>query len=67
MTHTFVQPSFESYYGPFERGGASTGQAPQALSGEARRAVREEVRHSLGDAGGPVEVEMEIRFASGLR
>ena len=64
VTHTFVLPSFESYYGPFERGGASTGQALQALSKEARRAVREEVRHSLGDAGGPVEVEMEIRFAS---
>jgi len=27
VTHTFVLPSFDAYYGPFERGGASTGQA----------------------------------------
>ena len=27
VRHTFVLPSFEAYYGPFERGGASTGQA----------------------------------------
>jgi len=27
MRHTFVLPSFEAYYGPFERGGASTGQS----------------------------------------
>jgi ubiquinone/menaquinone biosynthesis C-methylase UbiE len=67
VAHTFVLPSFESFYGPFERGGASTGQALQALSKEARRAVREEVRLSLGDAGEPIEVEMEIRFASGRR
>lgn len=67
VNHTFVLPSFESYYGPFERGGASTGQALHALSEETRQAVREEVRRSLGDIGGPIEVEMEIRFASGRR
>ena len=27
VKHTFVLPSFDAYYGPFERGGASTGQA----------------------------------------
>ena len=27
VRHTFVLPSFDAYYGPFERGGASTGQA----------------------------------------
>jgi ubiquinone/menaquinone biosynthesis C-methylase UbiE len=27
VRHAFVLPSFDAYYGPFERGGASTGQA----------------------------------------
>jgi hypothetical protein len=46
--HTFVLPSFDAYYGPFERGGASTGQALAGLPEEIRRAVREEVRRDLG-------------------
>jgi ubiquinone/menaquinone biosynthesis C-methylase UbiE len=65
--HTFVLPSFEAYYGPFERGGASTGQVLVSLPQELRQAIREEMRHSLGDTGGPVEIEMEVRFASGRR
>jgi len=65
--HSFVLPSFDSYYGPFERGGASTGQALAALPEEIRRAVREEVRRDLADTGGPIEVEVETRFASGRR
>src|SRR6516162_2522417 len=43
VRHTFVLPSFDVYYGPFERGGASTGQALATLPEEIRRAVREEV------------------------
>jgi hypothetical protein len=31
------------------------------------RAVREEVRRSLGDTGGPIAIESELRFASGHR
>jgi len=65
--HTFVLPSFDKYYGPFERGRASTGQVLVSLPQELRRAIREEVRRDLGDTGGPVEIEMEIRFASGRR
>jgi len=65
--HSFVLPSFDAYYGPFERGGASTGQALAALPEEIRRAVREEVRRDLADTGGPIEVEVETRFASGRR
>ena len=65
--HTFVLPSFDAYYGPFERGGASTGQALAALSEEIRRAVREEVRRDLADTGGPIEAEAEYRIASGRR
>jgi hypothetical protein len=38
----YMLPSFDTYYGPFERGGASTGQALAALPDEIRRAVREE-------------------------
>ncbi len=65
--HTFVLPSFDAYYGPFERGGASTGQALAALPNEIRRAVREEVRRYFGDKGGPIESETEYRIASGRR
>lgn len=65
--HSFTFPSFDAYYSPFERGGASTGQALASLPEEIRRAIREEVRRDLADMGGPIEVEMEIRFASGRR
>jgi hypothetical protein len=41
VKHTFVLPSFDAYYGPFERGGASTGQALASLPDEIRKAVRE--------------------------
>jgi hypothetical protein len=62
-----TQASFDAYYGSFERGGASTGQALATLSGELRRTVRDEVRRDLGDTGGPIEVEAEYRIASGRR
>jgi hypothetical protein len=65
--HTFVLPSFDAYYGPFERGGGSTGQALAALPNEIRRAVREEVQRYFGDRGGPIESETEYRIASGRR
>ena len=55
VSHTFGLPSFDAYYGPFERGGASTGQALAALPEEIRRAVREEARRDLADTGGPIE------------
>ncbi len=59
--------SFDAYFGPFERGGASTGQAYLSLSQSARDAVRKEVQRRLGDTGGPVEIEVEFQFASGQR
>src|SRR5262249_1204628 len=65
--HTFVLPSFDAYYGPFEHGGGSTGQALAALPYDTRRAVREEVRRYFGDRGGPIESETEYRIASGRR
>jgi hypothetical protein len=67
VRHTFVLPSFDAYYGPFERGGASTGQALATLPEEIRRAVREEVRRDLAESGGPVEAEAEYRIASARR
>jgi len=67
VRHTFVLPSFDDYYGPFERGGASTGQALAALPKEVRRAVREEVRRGLGDTGGPVKAQAEYLIASARR
>jgi hypothetical protein len=67
VKHNFVLPSFDAYYGLFERGGASTGQALAAVSEEIRRAVREEVRRDLADTGGSIEVEVEYRIANGRR
>jgi ubiquinone/menaquinone biosynthesis C-methylase UbiE len=67
VRHTFVLPSFDAYYDPFERGGASTGQALAALPDEIRRAVRDEVRRDFGDTSGPIELEAEYRIASGRR
>jgi ubiquinone/menaquinone biosynthesis C-methylase UbiE len=67
VRHTFVLPSFDAYYGPFERGGASTGQALATLPEEIRRAVREEVRRDRAESGGPVEAEAEYRIASARR
>jgi ubiquinone/menaquinone biosynthesis C-methylase UbiE len=63
----FEKPSFSAYFEPYERGWGTAGQAYVALPEEARRAMREEVRRALGDAGGPIGVEMEVRIASGRR
>ena len=64
--HSFTLPSFDAFYGPFERAG-STSQALASLPKEVRHIIREEVRRDLNDTGGPVEVEVEARFASGRR
>ena len=66
-THRFVLPSFETYFEPIEQGMGSSGQALVSLPEQARFAVREEVRRDLGDTGGPIEIEVEYRFASGRR
>ena len=60
-------PSFDAYFEPVEKGGGSPGQAYLGLPHETRRAVREEVRRELDDTGGPIEIDVEIRFASGRR
>jgi ubiquinone/menaquinone biosynthesis C-methylase UbiE len=65
--HRFGVPSFDAYFCPIEQGAASAGQAYVALPEEVRGAVREEVRRDLRDNGGPIDIEVEIRFASGRR
>jgi PAS domain-containing protein len=65
--HRFTLPSFEAYFGPFERGGGSSGQVLVGLPEEVRRAVREEIWRDLRDTGGPIDIEVEIRIASGRR
>ena len=67
VKHTFVLPSFDAYYGPFERGGASTGQLLATLPETARHAVREEMRRELNDTGGRIAIDVEHRIASGRR
>ncbi len=67
QAHRFSLPSFDAYFGPFEREGASTGQAYLTLPQSIRNDVRKEVQASLGDTGGPVEIEVEFQFASGER
>jgi len=65
--HDFVLPSFAEYYEPFEAGGSSTGEVLRQLSEATRQAVREEVRQSLGDNGGPVTVPVEFLIARATR
>jgi ubiquinone/menaquinone biosynthesis C-methylase UbiE len=60
-----TRPSFGAYFEPYERGGGSVGQAYAALAEDVRRAVREEVRRGLGDTGGPIQIECQIRLARG--
>lgn len=67
QTRTFKLPSFDAYFAPIEGGAGSPGQAFVSLPTAARSAVREDLRRQLADAGGPIEVEVEYRFASGLR
>jgi ubiquinone/menaquinone biosynthesis C-methylase UbiE len=64
-THRFSVPSFNAYFEPYEQGIGLAGQELARLPPEVRRAVREEVRRDLGDTGGPLEIEVEIKLATG--
>jgi SAM-dependent methyltransferase len=64
-TLNFAFPSFDAYFGGAERGDGLMGQEYLALPEGMRRAVREEVRRDVGDTGGPIEVKVEVRIASG--
>lgn len=65
--HRFGVPSFDDYFEHVERGWASAGQLFVALPEATRRAVREDVRRHVGETGGPIEIEVEFRFASGRK
>jgi hypothetical protein len=66
-TLRFAFPSFDSYFGGVERGEGHMGQEYTALPEAVRHAVREEMRRDVGDTGGPIEVEVEVRFGGGRR
>ncbi len=63
----FTYADFDDFFGGVERGEGAMGQEYTALPEDMRRAIREEVRREVGDVGGPVEVEVEVRIASALR
>jgi hypothetical protein len=58
-------PSFDAYFGGVEQGAGNVGQEYMALPEPVRRAVREEARRDAGDVGGPIQIEVTVRFASG--
>jgi ubiquinone/menaquinone biosynthesis C-methylase UbiE len=63
--HRFGVGSFDEYFDHVERGWGSSGQVFVSLSPDTQRAVREDVRRDVGDAGGPIEIEVEFMFGSG--
>jgi len=66
-SHRFGVPSFDEYFDHVERGWGSSGLLYVALPEDTKRAVREDVRRHVGDNGGPLEIEVEFRFASGQK
>jgi ubiquinone/menaquinone biosynthesis C-methylase UbiE len=60
-------PSFDAYFGGVEAGAGNVGQEYVALPEDVRRIVREEARRDAGDVGGPIQIEVSVRFASGRR
>ena len=60
-------PSFDAYFSGVDQGAGNVGQEYMALPEGLRRVVREEARQDVGDTGGPVEVVVEVRIASGGR
>jgi ubiquinone/menaquinone biosynthesis C-methylase UbiE len=64
---TFPYPSFDAYFSAIELGAGLVGQEYIAQPESVRTAVREDVRRGLDDEGGPVQVSVEITYASGRR
>lgn len=60
-------PSFDVYFGGVEAGAGNVGQEYMALPKEIRLVVREDFRREMRDTGGPIEVIVEARIASGRR
>jgi ubiquinone/menaquinone biosynthesis C-methylase UbiE len=66
-TRTFQFPSFDDYFSAIERGVGIAGQEYQAQPTAVRAEVREDVRQGLNDDGGPVQVPVDITYASGRK
>jgi hypothetical protein len=60
-------PSFDAYLSGVEKGAGAAGQAYMALPEDQRLAVREDVRRRVRDKGGPLDVDVAIRFVSGRK
>lgn len=68
--HCFPFPSFDAYFEPIEAGHGNVAMEYVSLAPDVRRAVREDIRREVeGNCvpGGPIEVEVEILFASGRK
>jgi ubiquinone/menaquinone biosynthesis C-methylase UbiE len=69
-TRRFPFPSFDAYFEPIDAGCGNVALEYLSLVPEVRRAVRDEVRRELearGAEGGPIEVEVEVLYASGRK
>jgi hypothetical protein len=63
-------PSFDAYFESYDagRGLGATGVEYKALPNDVRLAVRDDVRRGLErEKGGPIVVEVEVLFVSGLK
>jgi ubiquinone/menaquinone biosynthesis C-methylase UbiE len=60
-------PSFDAYFLGLENGTGHVGQEYLALPHDVRQVVREDLRRELGDSGGPINVDIDISFASGRK
>jgi ubiquinone/menaquinone biosynthesis C-methylase UbiE len=66
-SQTFEFPSFDAYFSAIERGVGIAGQEYLAQPETVRASVREDIRRGLNDDGGPIQVPVDITFASGRR
>ena len=69
-TRRFPFPSFDAYFEPIDAGCGNVALEYLSLEPEVRRAVREDVRRELegaGVRGGPIQVEVEVLYASGRK
>jgi len=69
-TCRFPFRSFDDYFEPIEVGSGNVAVEYLSLVPEIRRAVREDIRRELEGAaasGGPIEVEVEVLYASGRK
>jgi ubiquinone/menaquinone biosynthesis C-methylase UbiE len=67
-TRRFSYPSFDAYFDPVAEGAGPWGAEYASIRLDARQRVREDLRRELEDgagSGGPIEIDVDILFASG--